>query len=41
MVPLKLDDKIIMPSGKTYRVQGPSDWSMAGFYSYEMSEDYQ
>ena len=41
MVPLKLDDKIIMPSGKTYRVQGPSDWSMAGFYAYEMAEDYQ
>lgn len=38
---LKLDDKIIMPSGKTFRVQGPSDWSVAGFISYEMAEDYQ
>lgn len=41
MVPLKLDDKIIHPNGKTYRVQGPSDWSIAGYYSYELAEDFK
>lgn len=38
---LNFDDKIIMATGKTYRIEAVGPWGDAGFYYYEMVEDYQ